>query len=57
MTACPKCNHEFDWEESFTTERSGRGHNHEFGQTEYWAEGTVKCPSCGATWEHGDSSL
>lgn len=54
---CPACGSEFDWMKHFTQERHGEGLNHEFGQTEYWFQGVVKCPDCGASWEYGDSSL
>ena len=54
---CPQCGRHFDWMRNFEQERAGQGFNHEFGQTEHWFAGTVTCPKCRASWQHGDSSL
>lgn len=55
---CPSCG-EPDLMETGTqiVEKSGSGPNPEFGQTEYWWEGWLKCCRCGAETPWADSSL
>ena len=57
---CPKCNIWFDeplQECDVKIINSGKQHNYEFGQTEYWFEAEFTCPKCKHKWEISDSSL
>lgn len=55
---CPECGDPDLLETGkITVDTSGATQNFEFGQTEHWWHGTVKCARCGAEAEAGDSSL
>ena len=53
MTICPSCGNE---SLNVTIEQTKSAFNHEFGQTEYWFEGTGNC-NCGYSGPYSDSSL
>lgn len=58
ISCCPSCG-EPDLIETGTSliEESGHGPNYEFGQTEYWWSGWLKCARCGHETPYADSSL
>ena len=56
--ACPSCGEPDLIETGIPiVENSGRGPNHEFGVTEYWWDGWLKCTRCGHETPWCDSSL
>lgn len=58
ITCCPSCG-EPDLMEtgSHVIEESGDAQNYEFGQTEYWWSGWLKCSRCNHETPWADSSL